>query len=134
MGSTIVYFALFLVLFREGMSPYIFVSGLLMVLLFFLTLLVNNLYLAFALIIIAFFLLWFATRKWKMVALGAGILILISALLYMLDYYVLKSLGNELVYLFPCSFQVLFMHFIFTIRRQYLHWLSIFSWPVVLFL
>ena len=70
-----------------------------MVLLFFLTLLVNNLHLVLALIIIAFFLLWFATRKWKMVTVGAGILIVISALLYMLDYYVLKSLGAELVIL-----------------------------------
>jgi rod shape determining protein RodA len=78
MGSTIVYFALFLVLFREGMSPYIFVSGLLMVILFFLTLLVNNLYLNIALIIIAVFLVWFATRKWKLVLLGTGIFLFIS--------------------------------------------------------
>ena len=80
MGSTIVYFALFIVLFREGMSPYIFVSGLLMVILFFLTLLINNLYLTIALIIIAFLLVWFATRKWKLVAVGAGIFILIAGL------------------------------------------------------
>ena len=55
MGSTVVYFALFLVLFREGMSPYIFVSGLLMLILFFLTLLINNLYLTIALILISIF-------------------------------------------------------------------------------
>jgi rod shape determining protein RodA len=97
MGSMIVYFALFLVLFREGMSPYIFVSGLLMVILFFLTLLINNLYLTLALVVIAFFLLWFATRKWKLVVVGAAILILIGVIVYMLDYYVIKSIGNELV-------------------------------------
>ncbi len=97
MGSTIVYFALFLVLFREGMSPYIFVSGLLMVILFFLTLLINNLYLTIALIIAAFILLWFATRKWKLVTVGAAILIFITGLLYLLDYYVLESIGAELV-------------------------------------
>ena len=97
MGSTIVYFALFLVLYREGMSPYIFVSGLLMVTLFFLTLLINNLYLTIALIITAFFLLWFATRKWKLVTIGAVILISITGLLYLFDYYVLESIGLELV-------------------------------------
>jgi rod shape determining protein RodA len=97
MGSTIVYFALFLVLFREGMSPYIFVSGLLMLTLFFLTLLVNNLYLTIGLIIAALFLLWFATRKWKLVTLGAAVLIFITGLLYLLDYYVLESIGAELV-------------------------------------
>ncbi len=97
MGSMIVYFSLFLVLFREGMSPYIFVTGLLMVILFFLTLLVNNLYLTVALIVIAFFLLWFATRKWKLVIIGAGIYLAIAGILYMLDHYVVKSIGSELV-------------------------------------
>jgi rod shape determining protein RodA len=97
MGSMIVYFSLFLVLFREGMSPYIFVTGLLMVMLFFLTLLVNNLYLTIALIVIAFFLLWFATRKWKLVLPGAGIYIVVAGILYILDYYVIRSLGSEMV-------------------------------------
>ena len=97
MGSTIVYFALFLVLFREGMSPYIFVSGLLMVILFFLTLLFDNLYLTLALVLIAFLLTWFATRKWKLSIIGLGILIFISAFIYSLDHFLLRSLGNELI-------------------------------------
>jgi rod shape determining protein RodA len=97
MGSMIVFFALFLVLYREGMSPYIFVSGLLMVVLFFLTLLVNNLYLSIALILMSFFLLWFATRKWKLVLAGTGTFVLISGILYLLDNYLFKSLGTELV-------------------------------------
>lgn len=97
MGSMVVFFSLFLVLFREGMSPYIFISGLLMLLLFFLTLLINNLYLNVTLIIFAFFLLWFATRKWKLVGAGAGVFIIISSLIYMLDYYVIKAAGPQLV-------------------------------------
>lgn len=97
MGSAIVYFSLFLVLFREGMSPYIFVSGLLMIVLFFLTLLTNNLYLTLALISIAVILVWFSTRKWKLVILASGIFIIITGILYLLDHYVIKSIGNELV-------------------------------------
>ena len=97
MGSAIVYFSLFLVLFREGMSPYIFVSGLLIIVLFFLTLLTNNITLTFALIIIAFILVWFTTRKWKLVLIGAGIYLLILGTVYLLDHYVIKSIGNELV-------------------------------------
>jgi rod shape determining protein RodA len=97
MGSTVVYFALFIVLYREGMSSYIFVSGLLMLILFFLTLLINNLFLTIALIIIAFALLWFATRKWKLCLAGAGVLLLLGSVVYALDYYVFKSLGNEMV-------------------------------------
>ena len=97
MGSAIVYFSLFIVLFREGMSPYIFVSGLLMLVLFFLTLLTNNLYLTIVLIFIAVVLVWFATRKWKLVLIGTGVFIIIVAGLYSLDHYVIKSIGNEVV-------------------------------------
>jgi rod shape determining protein RodA len=97
MGSAIVYFSLFIVLFREGMSPYIFVSGLLIMILFFLTLLTNNLHLTVVLIFIAAFLLWFATRKWKLVLFGTGIFVTITGGLYLLDHYVIKSLGTELV-------------------------------------
>jgi len=97
MGSTLVYFALFFVLFREGMSPYIFVSGLLMIILFFLTLLINNLYLTLSLIAIAIILLWFTTRKWKLCVVGTGILIFIAGIIYLLDYFVFKSIGNEMI-------------------------------------
>jgi rod shape determining protein RodA len=97
MGSAIVYFSLFLVLFREGMSPYIFVSGLLIVLLFFLTLLTDNVSLTIALIIIAIILMFFTTRKWKLTLIGTGIFLFIAAMLYLLDHYVIKSMGNELI-------------------------------------
>jgi rod shape determining protein RodA len=99
MGSSIVYIALFIVLFREGLSPYVFVSGLLMVILFFLTLIVNNLYLEIGLIVIAILLLWFTTRKWKLSIAGTGVLVFITGSLYVLDKYVFKVLGPELVIL-----------------------------------
>jgi rod shape determining protein RodA len=99
MGSTIVFLAFFIVLFREGMSPFIFVSGLLMVLLFFLTLILNNLYLELGLVVIAFSLAWLVTRKWKICLAGFGILVLTGGALYSLDHFVIKSLGNELVLL-----------------------------------
>ena len=79
------------------MSPYIFVSGLLMILLFFLTLLINNLYLTIALIVIALLLVWFATRKWKLCLAGLSVFIFIAGILYIFDYYVFEKLGTELV-------------------------------------
>jgi len=97
MGSTIVFFSFFIVLFREGMSPYIFVSGLLMLILFFFTLLIDNLYLEAVLVILAFLLAWFATRKLKLCLTGLGIFILIGGILFLIDHFILKSLGNELV-------------------------------------
>jgi rod shape determining protein RodA len=97
MGSTVVYFALFIVLFREGLSPYLFVSGLLMVMLFFLTLLFNNLHLSFVLIGIAVLLVWIATRKWKICLIGSGIFLLIALIVHLIDLYIIKSLGDEIV-------------------------------------
>ena len=99
MGSTIVFFAFVLVLFREGMSPFIFVSGLLEVLLFFLTLLIDNLYLQLAMILVAFILAYFATRRWKLCFTGFSIIALTGGLIFMLDRFLLKSLGNDLVIL-----------------------------------
>ncbi len=97
MGSSVVYFSLFIVLFREGMSPYIFVSGLLMLVLFFLTLLVNNLYLSAALIMIATLLILFVTRRWKVVTAGFLVFAVITGVLYAINHFVIKSLSNELI-------------------------------------
>jgi rod shape determining protein RodA len=97
MGSSVVFFALFIVLFREGMSPYIFVSGLLMVILFFLTLVLNNLYLTIGLIVLGILMAWFATRKWKLCLTGSVIFLLIVLAVSLFDHYILKSLGNELI-------------------------------------
>jgi rod shape determining protein RodA len=99
MGSAMVYFSLFLVLFREGMSPYIFVSGLLMIVLFFLTLLTSTVSLTIALIIIAFVLAYLNTHRWKLIFSAFGVLVIISGFIYLLDHFVIKSLGTEYVIL-----------------------------------
>jgi rod shape determining protein RodA len=97
MGSVVVYFSFFIVLFREGLSPYLFISGVLMIVLFFVSLLFNNLYVTLILIAIAFLLTWFATRNYKVCFVGIAILVLITGSIYLTDHYILKSLGNEVV-------------------------------------
>ncbi len=97
LGSTVIFFAFILVLFREGMSPYVFLSGLLMVILFFLTLLLNDVHLELTLIGIAFLIALFATRKWKPCLIGLGIFIIISGALYTLDHFIFESIGNKLI-------------------------------------
>jgi rod shape determining protein RodA len=97
MGSALVYFSLFLVLFREGMSPYIFVSGLLAILLFFLTLLTNNFSLTIALIVVAFILVWFTTHRWKLVITGVLIYVLIAGLIFLLNHFIFESISNEVI-------------------------------------
>jgi rod shape determining protein RodA len=119
LGSTVVFLAFFIVLFREGMSPFIFVSGLLMVILFFLTLLMNNLILEIALVCIAFILVWLSTRKWKQSFAGFGIFLIIGGLLYAFDHYVMKSLGNEMVLLVAVILSgIAFAYYIF-VRRAF---------------
>ena len=114
MGSTIVYFSLFLLLFREGMSPYILVSGILMIILFFLTLMINNLYLALALVVIATLLLWFTSRRWTLAIIGLGVFTILTGVLYVVDHFLLKSLGNELVILISLIFSgVIFAYYIY---------------------
>ncbi len=97
LGTTVIFISFFLVLYREGMSLYVFLSGLLMVLLFFLTLLLPDIELEIALIGITFIILLFVTRKWKACFTGLGILLIISGLFYALDHYLLRSLGNKLI-------------------------------------
>jgi len=97
MGSSLVFFALFLVLFREGMSIYIFVSGVLMVILFFLTLLLNHLVLTISLIVLAAVMVWLVTRKVRIAAMGTGVVAIATGLLYALDVLFIKSLGIEIV-------------------------------------
>jgi rod shape determining protein RodA len=99
MGSAIVFFALSIVLFREGMSPYIFVSELLVIILFFLALLMNSLNLTISLIAIAILLVWFTTRKWKLLFIGTTIFLLVTGMMYLFDRYVFNGLGNEMIIL-----------------------------------
>jgi rod shape determining protein RodA len=119
LGSTIVFFAFFIVLFREGMSTYVFVSGLLMVILFFLSLLVNNLYLTLVLIASAFLLTWFASRRWKLCITGLGILILIGSVLYIFDRYLIKTFSNEVVILIAVILSgIAYAYYIFFYNRK----------------
>lgn len=94
LGSAVVFFSLFIVLFREGMSPYVFASGIIMLTLFFFTILFNNLYIALALIFLATILVWIVTRKWKLTLTGLGIIILSASFIYFLNEFVIKKLSD----------------------------------------
>jgi len=115
MGSSVVYFALFLVLFREGMSSYIFVSGLLMLILFFCTLLMNNLFLSIGLIAIAFFAAWFLTRKWKICLAGFGIFVLAALFFFLFNLLVIKALNDiHILFISVIAAGVVYMFYFYT--------------------
>ncbi|HVN59010.1 MAG TPA: rod shape-determining protein RodA [Bacteroidales bacterium] len=98
-GSVAIYLSFFFVLFREGMSPYIFVTGSLMIILFLVALLVNNLYVAIALIVIAYVIIWFAVRNPKVCLTGMGIFLVITGLVFAADHYFLNKLAPTSVVL-----------------------------------
>lgn len=68
-----------------------------MLVLFFLTLLINNLYLEAGLVITAFMLTWIAKRKIKLCLTGLTIFLAIGGSLFAIDHFILKSLGNKLI-------------------------------------
>lgn len=97
MGSAVVFFSFFFVLFREGLSPYIFVTGLLMIVLFFVTLLFEDLYIAATLTLIAFLLIWMSTRRLLMSLSGLAIILLFAAAGWLIKRFVLGSLSTDLI-------------------------------------
>jgi len=70
-----------------------------MVVLFFFTLIFNNLYLTIGLIAIAFFLAWLVSRKWILILEGIGILVFVFFVIYLFNSLVIKSLSDERIIL-----------------------------------
>jgi rod shape determining protein RodA len=82
MGSVLVYFALVLVLFREGLSPYLFVTGFVAIILFILTLLLENIYIYIALVFITGVIHLLSERNFVLTLKGAIIFIIAGASIY----------------------------------------------------
>jgi len=97
LGSTVIFLALFIPLFREGMSPYLFLSGALALILFFLTLLIDNFHLSLGMVVVALLTAWAATRKLKPVLSAAVTLLIVGGILYTLNYYLFQYLDNETI-------------------------------------
>ena len=88
MGSVITYFAFFIVLYREGMSIYVFISAMLAATLFLLTLMLGNVPVASGLIVMAVISL--AVTSGSMLTLKAsGVLAVTGGLSYLVGHYLL---------------------------------------------
>lgn len=99
MGSVLVFFALVLVLFREGLSPYLFVTGIVAAILFIATLLVNNIYLYIILLILSGIVHYLVYRNLVLTLKGFFILVFIGGVVYAIFRGILKSTNIELVLL-----------------------------------
>lgn len=87
MGSVITYFAFFVVLFREGMSIYFFISALLAVVLFMLSLIVGNVAVAVGLTVVAFATMWIVTGR-SLAVKALGIFLVAGTLAFFTGKYI----------------------------------------------
>jgi rod shape determining protein RodA len=99
MGSVLVFFALVLVLFREGLSPYLFVTGIVAAILFIATLLVSAIYIYIVLIVLAGAVHLFSDRNPLLTLKGFVIFASIGGVIYLLSRWLLNGLNLEVVFI-----------------------------------
>ncbi len=88
MGSVITYFAFFIVLYREGMSIWVFITAILAVVLFLLTLMLGNLPVAVGLLVVAAIAL-IVTSGYKVSLRAAGVMAVAGGVAYAAGHYLL---------------------------------------------
>jgi rod shape determining protein RodA len=86
MGTALIFISFLLVIYREGFSEILLIIGVLMIGLFFLTLLVNKLYILAGLILISFIALWFMRKKTSVFLIAFLILVVSTGLIFGLTY------------------------------------------------
>lgn len=88
MGSAITFFAFFIVLYREGMSIWIFISGILAVTLFLLTLILGDLPVAVGLVVVAAIVL-LVNSGYLLTLKAAGVMAVAGAIAFVVGHYLL---------------------------------------------
>jgi len=91
-GTALIYFAFIMVFFREGLSPLILIIGLLLVLIFILTLFVNQLYVILAIIVIAGISIILADKTFKRISSILVIMLFTIGVTLSVDYFQTKIL------------------------------------------
>lgn len=89
MGSVITFFAFFVVLYREGMSIWVFITAILAVVLFLLTLILGNLPVAIALLVVAAIAL-IVTSGYIVTLKAAGVMAVAAGIAFLTGRYVLE--------------------------------------------
>jgi len=94
MGSCLVYFAFFIVLYREGLPASVLLFGIVAAVLFVLSLMMqgSEIYLVSGLIITGFCAFLFRTRKWKDFLRGLGLMTGLFGLLWLITFLIKKRL------------------------------------------
>ncbi len=108
-GSTLVYFAFILVLYREGLSGGILIIGILMVVLFILTLIMDKMTIIIALLVVGYLVFWILDRNIKRFLIAALIYIGLAGSLFGLKEFT----GLELSVYFILIFSLIISGFIY---------------------
>jgi rod shape determining protein RodA len=88
MGSVVTYFAFFIVLYREGVSIWVFITAILAVALFFLTLILGNLPVAIGLLVAAAIVL-LITSGYMMTLKAAAVMAVTGGVAFLIGHYIL---------------------------------------------
>lgn len=108
-GSTLVYFAFILVLYREGLSGGILLIGILMVVLFILTLIMDQMTIIIALLVVGYLVFWILDRNIKRLLIAVLIYISLAGFLFGLKEFT----GLELSVYFILIFSLIISGFIY---------------------
>jgi rod shape determining protein RodA len=93
MGTALIFVSFLLVIFREGFSEILLITGVLLIGLFFLTLLVDKLFILAGLLFISFIALWFMGKKTSVFMIALLILTVTTGALLVLNYLFDWGLG-----------------------------------------
>lgn len=120
LGTTLILFSLVLVLFREGLSPYLFIIGVLAVILFIATLLVDSIYIYGMLVIAAFIFHLIMGRGARISISGLLIYILTGAVVYALFYWLKGDFSLDLVFILSLLVSAfIYSYYIFRYKAKY---------------
>ncbi len=85
-GSALVFTALIFMLYREGLSGNILILGLMMVVMFFATLMIDKLIVLGIITIVALIIIWFVRKNRKILWISIGLFFLTAGFIYSVDY------------------------------------------------
>lgn len=121
LGSTLIFFALVLVLFREGLSTYLFSVGILAAILFIATLLVDNSIFIYSALVAAGFIYHLITGRGARISItGLLIYILAGALVLAVIYFLTGDVMPDLVFIFALFISgLVYSYYIFLYKAKH---------------
>ena len=120
LGSTLIFFSLVLVLFREGLSPYYFIIGILAAILFIATLLVDSVYVYSGLVLAGFIYHLMAGRGASYSVRGLLIYLLTGLVLYGVFYFLSANVEIEIIFIIALLISgLVYSYYIFRHKARY---------------